>query len=167
MLLFKGESYVLSKEVALLVARIDEYHRYHGAALSQVAEHPDFSSVNKVVGMDSRSVYQINHNIGMYVKHSTLENNEWRFTFAPTHQEEVRQLFVRFPDRTFVVLVCGDEICCLTYGEYAACIDENFDESEWLEIWRPEGGRFRVRGACGELPRKIPLNRFPGFLFDQ
>lgn len=143
--------------------RIREYHKYHGAALALIAEHEQFSSINKLREFDARSVYVINHDRALYVKHCTADDNAWNFTFAPEHQETIRELFARFPDRVYIVLVCNDEICLLSYGEYAACLDENFRESERLAVWRPDGGGFRVRGAQGQLPHVVPLNRFPDY----
>ncbi|MBM7856171.1 hypothetical protein JOC37_002604 [Desulfohalotomaculum tongense] len=144
---------------------IDEYHYYHGAPLAIISQHPSFSSINKPTYTKSRSIYLLNHNKGLYIKHSTAGQMQWRFSFSPEHQEEIRDLFDKYPDSTFIILVCNNTICCITYGEYAACIDENFNEVEWLEVWRPQGGGFRVRGAAGELSYIVHLNRFPSILF--
>jgi hypothetical protein len=147
------------------MSRIDDYHYYHGAALALIAEHGAFTSINKFPAIKSRGVYLLNHNTALYVKHSTMDGLRWRFTFAPEHQVDIRKIFDNFGERTFVVLVCNNLICLLTYGEYASCLDENFKEDEWLEVWRPEGGGFRVRGAVDELDHIVALNRFPNQLF--
>lgn len=149
------------------MTRIDKYQKYHGAVLSIITEHPSFTSINKLPDYANvRAVYLLNHDTVLYIKHSTLTGNEWSFTFSPRNQHEVRRLFDQYSDRTFIILVCSDLVCLLRYGEYAACLDENFSEDEWLVAWRPEGGGFRVRGKMGELSGVIPLNRFPDELFE-
>jgi hypothetical protein len=145
--------------------QIDTYHYYHGAALALIAENSSFTSINKFPGINSHSAYLLNHNVALYIKHSTMDGSRWRFNFTPDHQQLIRKLFDNLGDRTFIVLVCNNLVCLLTYGEYKTCLDENFQENEWLEVWRPEGGGFRVRGANGELGNIIPINRFPNHLF--
>lgn len=68
-------------------------------------------------------------------------------------------------NRTYILLVCNDWVCVLTYEEYAHCIDVNSVTDEWLEVQRPGGGGYRVRGTKGELSNVVPLNRFPDILF--
>lgn len=143
----------------------DDYHYYHGAALNIIAEQSAFSSINKFPGIDSRAAYLLNHNIALFVKHSTVEGLKWRYTFTPEHQDVIRKLFNSIGDRTYILLICREWVCILKYGEYASCLDENYKDDEWLEVWRPEGGGYRVRGARGELPHVIPLNRFPNMIF--
>jgi hypothetical protein len=144
----------------------DDYQYYHGAALCVIAEHDAFTSINKFPDIESRATYLLNHNTALFVKHTTVEGLKWKFTFSPEHQDIIRRLFDRMGERTYILLVCNEWVCMLNYGEYATCLDENHQDSEWLEVWRPEGGRYRVRGAQGDLPNLVPMNRFPDILFD-
>lgn len=141
---------------------------YHGAVLAEITEDRHFTSINKVPSLNSSSAYQINHNIGVYIKYTTITNSgSWRFTFAADHQDEIRRLFEFFRDNTFIVFVCENEgICIVDFGVFASCIDLNHTDSEWIEIYRPEGGSFRIRGANGEHQRAIPLSAFPRKLFE-
>jgi len=147
------------------VPKIDEYQYYHGGVLVKLAEHEKFTSINKPLNINSRSAYIINHNIALYIKYSTADTNEWKFSFAPEHQNEIRKLADIYHERTYIVLVCANLVCVLKYSEYADCLDENFIEKEWISVSRPEGGGFRVRGAKGQTLKVIPLNRFPRELF--
>ncbi len=139
----------------------DDYHRYHGAALNIIAEQNAFSSINKYPGIESRATYLLNHNTALFIKHTTVDGLTWRLTFSPDHQEILDKLYFGMGNRTYLLLICKDWVCVLTYQEYAQCLDINHTEDEWLEVWRPEGGGYRVRGAKGELQGVVPLNRFP------
>lgn len=149
---------------------IPEKDFYHGAVLAAITESDNFSSINKVPHLTKHSshAYLLNHNTGIFVKHTTTKiNGAWKFTFPPDHQSAVRQLFDAYKEKTFVVFVCENEaICIINFGIFASCIDLNFIESEWLEIWRPDGGSFRVRGKSGEHGKTVPLNAFPKVLFE-
>jgi len=145
---------------------IPQYHYYHGAALSIITEPGEFTGLARTP-VYGAGAYAVNHNIGIFIKHTTHEDSPFHFTFSPEHQTGIRDMFRRYGDRTFVVLVCCEVgICVLSYGEYAAVIDENFNEQEGITVERPDGGGFRVRGAQGELPHVIPLNRFPTLIFE-
>lgn len=146
--------------------RIDEYQYYHGGALVKLAEHASFTSINKPPNVASRSSYLVNHNTALYIKHSTAGQNDWRFTFAPEHQEEICRLAEQFGDRTYIVLVCSNLVCLVHYDEYVACIDSDDSATNWLNVYRPDGGGFRLRGSQGELNRVIPLNGFPRKIFE-
>lgn len=141
-------------------------HFYHGAALSLITDHVDFVGLSRIKDIASNA-FALNNNIGVFVKHTEGKASPWVFGFTPEHQEAVRHLFDRFKKRAFVVCVCPPAgICILTYGEYAAVIDENFNVQGNLTIKRPSGGGFRVNGPKGQLKPIIPLKRFPQLLFE-
>ena len=105
---------------------IADYHFYDGAALSLITDRGDFTALTRFPDVAGRA-YAVNHDRGIYVKHSTKRGPRWQFTFFPEHQTAVRDLFRKYDDRTFIVLVCGEVgICALPYGEYAAALSENF-----------------------------------------
>lgn len=143
---------------------IARYHFYHGAALSMLVSRNEFTGLSRIT--DLGSAYAINNVVGLYVKHATNGSTPWQFTFIPDHQHEMRGLFQRFGDRTYVALVCGRQgICLLTYGEYAGVLEEDFNNQKALVVRRPSGGGFRVSGSGGRLDRVIALNRYPEGLF--
>jgi hypothetical protein len=101
-------------------------HFYHGAALSLIAARGEFTGVTRLPDYGT-SACAVNHNVGIYVKHTKEDHGPWQFNFLPDHQTEVRDLFAVYHERTFIVLVCGHTgVCLLTYGQYANVIDENF-----------------------------------------
>ena len=146
---------------------ISEKAFFHGAALFEITESEHFTSINKDPHVNSSSAYVLNHDTGLYIKYSRTDGPPWGFTFTPDHQDEIRRLFDRYGEKTFIVLVCkNDGICVIDYGIFAGCLDLNHTDAEWLEASRPAGGSYRVRGARGEHGRKIPRNSFPSRLFE-
>ena len=53
--------------------KINDDHMYHGAALTQIAEHPQFTAINafKHANRPSRSAFRINDDIGVYLKYAS------------------------------------------------------------------------------------------------
>ena len=52
--------------------KINDDHMYHGAALTQIAEHPTFKAVNAfwLNGKKSNAAFRINDTTGIYVKYA-------------------------------------------------------------------------------------------------
>ena len=101
--------------------KINDDHMYHGAALTQVAEHPQFTAINafKRAGAVSRSAFKVNVDIGVYLKYASKPKapyGEYVFTFGEDHLRELKSLKKK-SSRTFLALVCVHErqICCLPY----------------------------------------------------
>jgi len=145
---------------------IPEYQFYHGAALSVLVSRREFTGLSRIV--DLGSAYAVNNTLGLYIKHATKSDSPWQFTFTPDNQQEIRKLFQRFDEKTFVALVCGQRgICLLTFGEYAATLPEDFNSQKVLIVRRPSGGGFRVSGSAGRRMRGvISLSRYPEGLFN-
>ena len=134
--------------------------------MSLIAERGEFTGLTLFPNVAGRA-YIVNANIGIYIKHATTGTRRWQFTFAPEHQTAVRDLFRRFDDRTFVILVCAEVgVCALPYGQYAAALGEDFTAQRGLTVERPAGGGFRIHGAGGRVGRVVPLNGFPDCLFE-
>lgn len=53
--------------------KITDEHLYHGAALTQIAEHPSFTAINgiRIGGKLHRSAFRINDSIGVYFKYAS------------------------------------------------------------------------------------------------
>ena len=108
--------------------KVHDDHLYHGAALIQIAEHPQFTSINslKLKGRALRSAYEINDGIGVYLKYAgrpTQSHREYLFTFTKDHLQELLDIHKKL-DALFLALVCvkDREICCLSYSELCELI---------------------------------------------
>ena len=164
--------------------KIDNDHLYHGAALLQIAEHPQFTAINVFSSRSgiSRSAFRINDSIGVYLKYATRPHhsyNEYVFNFLPHHLTELR-LISRKVATTFVALVCveGRAICALPYSTLVSLIDARRtafggpEEQYTVLVELPERSNFRVymnepgtKGRYLGKPLKIARNRFPNALF--
>src|SRR6266496_3722016 len=105
-----------------IIMPIADYHFFDGAALSLITGRGEFTALTRLPDLSGRA-YAVNHDTGIYVKHATTGTTRWQFTFVPEHQEAIRDMFQKYGDKTFVVLVCARVgVCALTYGEYAAAL---------------------------------------------
>jgi hypothetical protein len=102
--------------------KINDDHMYHGAVLTQIAEHPQFTAINafKSAGAVSRSAFRVNDDIGVYLKYASKPKapyDEYMFTFGEDHLIELESLKKKCA-RVFLALVCVHErqICCLPYS---------------------------------------------------
>lgn len=103
--------------------KIHDDHLYHGAALTQIAEHPQFTAINalKIAGKPIHVAYRINDDISVYFKYATKPTprfQEYIFTFSNEHVKELAAIAKSTP-KIFIALVCvkDREICCLPYSE--------------------------------------------------
>jgi hypothetical protein len=130
---------------------------YYGVALTQIAEYPTFTSINKVT--EKEGLYQINDDVRILIKYSTAVA-EWQFTFR-------KDDFTHFTlYRCFVVLVCGlDAICLLPDEQLSQLMDLEKEGAQWVRVTYPEGGQMRVSGSEGDLSYCVALDDFPKDIF--
>ena len=109
--------------------KIHDDHLYHGAALIQIAEDPQFTAINtfKFGTETSRSAYQINDDIGVYLKYAsrpTTAHREYAFTFHEQNLAELSEIAHKVGN-VFVAMVCvkAREICCLPYEDLTRLVD--------------------------------------------
>lgn len=163
--------------------RINKDHLYHGAALTQVAEHPTFKAINEISnrGVRSRCAFLINHDIGLYLKYATEAKGpfkEYVFTFHRDHLKELQTLRGR-SQKVFVCLICvsASHICCISYERLMDMIAERkqrkgSDEEAYTVLATiPAGKSFRVYmnvpGKRKALIKEtiIHRNEFPDVIF--
>ena len=103
--------------------KIDDDHMYHGAALIQIAEDPQFTAINSFKGKlaSYENAYRVNSDIAVYLKYCSNPNNshqEYVFTFNQANLAELEAIAKVVPN-TFLSLVCvkAREVCCLPYSE--------------------------------------------------
>lgn len=163
--------------------KINEDHMYHGAALTQIVEHPTFKAVNAFWqdGKKSYCAFRVNDTTGVYIKYARVPHgsaNEYVFTFTRSHLEEL-SLLREHCVKVFVVLVCikAKEICVLTHGQLKELVGlrkkilgEDEDQYQILVTARPNQ-QFRVYvnrpGRRGILigEQIVRRNAFPEVLF--
>ncbi len=110
--------------------KIRDDHKYHGAALIQVAEHELFTAINslKLGEKVFQNAYKINDEIALFLKYARNENEafgEFVFTYS-THQLD-ELLEVRDGNvKTYVAMICvaAREICCISCDELVDMIDK-------------------------------------------
>ena len=164
--------------------KIHDDHMYHGAALTQVAEHPQFTAINAFshAGHSSRSGFLVNHDVGIYLKYASKKTKrfgEFVFTFSTDHIAEIDALSKK-AEKVFIVFVCvqAKEICCIRRNELHALITQRENargEAEDIHtvlVTVPTGKSCRVyMNAPGERKKTlgeiiVPRNRFPDAIFD-
>ena len=165
--------------------KINNDHMYHGAALTQIAEHRQFTSINavRIGGVVSRSAFRINETIGVFLKYATQPkppDNDYIFTFTDPNKDELRSLNRRCDD-VYIAMVCVQDrhICCISYAELTAWLEKreeallHGENTSTILVRLPKGKAFRVnmnkprrRRVYLDEAQLIPRNRFPNVLFE-
>lgn len=108
--------------------KIDDDHLYHGAALIQIAEHPQFTAINSFKGKlaDYENAYRINSDIAVYLKYAGKPNKarrEYVFNFSKANLAELDAI-AKVNGKTFLAMICVDarEVCCLPYDQLLTLI---------------------------------------------
>lgn len=164
---------------------IDDNHMYHGAALIQIAEAPQFTAINSLTLPTGvcRSAFRVNDAIGVYFKYASKPKGslqEYQFNFLESQLDEIVAI-ADVVDELYVGLVCvqGREICLLTFDNVMELVghrrtDAGYDEDQYtvLVTMYPRQA-FRVYvNAAGEKNRYtgeklvVPRNAFPRGLFE-
>jgi hypothetical protein len=165
---------------------INDDHMYHGAALTQIAEHPDFTAINAFndAGTKSRCAFRINGDTGTFIKYAraptTNAYEEYVFTFTRANLDELEEIAKKCR-RTFVVLVCvrEREVCVLSRGEFNLLILRRKSayggpEAQYnLLVTARKGKKFCVYvnspGVKGAhlAPLNVARRSFPNVIFEQ
>ena len=147
--------------------KIKDQDFYHGVVLTQIAEYPIFTSINKTTR--KAGLYQINEDKHILIKYSTSGENEWRFTFRKNDLEELYETF-SLRDDCHVVLVCSERTICLLTSEDMEEIlelDADTDRSQWISVSCTDGRQMKVKGSQGDLSHTVAHNSFPTKLFTE
>jgi len=163
--------------------KINDDHMYHGAALTQIAEHPVFKAINAfwMNGRKSSCAFRINDTTGLYIKYAAAPRgaaSEYIFSFSKNSLDEL--VVLREQCRSVcVAFVCikAKEICVLSYGQVTQLIatrkkerGEEEDQYQILVTARPNK-QFRVYvnepGRRGVMMGETLVKRsaFPELLF--
>ena len=103
--------------------KINDDHMYHGAALTQIAEHKQFTAINAFEhgSKKSRSAFIVNRVIGVYLKYAggpVGKSKEYLFTFLAQQLSELDSLEKK-TGKVCVALVCvkDRQICGLPLAQ--------------------------------------------------
>ena len=144
--------------------KIQEKDRYHGAALTQIVEHPSFKALNKADGKYGH--YQVNHDRRIMAKYSKKPKSPWQFTFSADDIQTISEDSERTGYRVFVCLTCGSStVCTLREDEIADVLDLSSMTQQWIKVEVPKGGSIHVSGTNGSCRRAIAHNGFPDKVF--
>lgn len=178
-------SLALSSNTLHVSMKIHDDHLYHGSALTQIAEHHQFTAINafrdgKKV---SRSSFLINQDISIYLKYASKpvgSFKEYMFTFNKSHLDEIAEI-ERRAKKAFVVLVCvkDREICLISQKNLFELIELRRSEKKIKEdtytilvtVHKGESMRAYINApgikktSLGK--RVVPRNRFPAEIFQE
>ena len=165
--------------------KINDDHMYHGAALTQIAEHPVFKAINAFWsnGKKSSCAFRINDTTGIYIKYAGAprgQAEEYVFTFTQAHLDELKKLREHCTN-VFAVLVCigAKGICALSYGQVTNFVklrrDSKGEPEDQYQIFitAPENKQFRAyvnvpsRKGISMGKTLVARNAFPEILFEE
>jgi hypothetical protein len=143
--------------------KIQEKDFFHGAALTQIVEHPSFKALNKAD--EKYGHYQINHNTRILLKYRSKGESPWTFELK---EEDINTLIddIASDQRSFLCLVCGKiSVCILSSGEYQDLINTSQRTSQHITIELPPRSSMKVKSKIFTLDHTIPHTNFPNILF--
>lgn len=164
--------------------KINDDHMFHGAALTQIAEHELFTSINavRISKKLSRSSFRINESIGMFVKYAAEpKGTDYNFTFSKENKKELSFLET-ICEKVYVVFVCVEsrQICCITVGDFYEWLAKRKEalgkdeDASTILVSLPEEKSFRVnmnqpnrRKVYLAKPQIVSRNQFPNALFEK
>jgi hypothetical protein len=153
--------------------RVQNKHRFHGAALTQIVEHRSFKALNRA--SDAYGHYIVNTNPGdtsagreIFIKYidSPPGRSAWHFSLMEKELDRIGKAVSE--DRPVsLVLVCGEQEVCLLSGDDLAEILDFAAASQSIRVSRPgPGKRLVVSGPSRPLRHTVPRTWFPAKLFD-
>lgn len=165
--------------------KIQDEHLYHGAALTQIAEHPQFTAINSLVigGKKFSRAFKVNDSISVYLKYATLptdSHREYIFNFKKQNLNELKNIQDSVGD-PYIALSCIEdrEICCVTWSALRdlllrrKIILGHKEDQYTVLVTLKKGQAFRVninqpgrRNLYLGKPIIVDRSRFPAVLFE-
>ena len=145
--------------------KIREKDFFHGAALTQIVEHPSFKALNKAD--EKYGHYQINNDIKILLKYRTHNKSPWIFTLnrndlATLNKDKDNGKKIK----SYLCLVCGNTtICILPSSDYTKLVKTSVKKPQQITVELPKNSSLHVRSKSGELDHCIFHNSFPKILF--
>jgi hypothetical protein len=140
--------------------KIQQQDLFHGAALTQVVEHPSFKALNKAPD-GKYGHYVLNSDKRLFLKYTTGDGPDYRFTLSKEEVAAIRKDQAG-GHSVFAVLVCGAEtICAVSADQLWTVADKKPKGSQQVWVRSYAGKSMRFGGRQDELPHVIPHNSFP------
>ncbi len=145
------------------MAKVQKQDLYHGAALTQIVEHPPFKALNRA--SKAYGHYRVNADREVFIKYNATSASPWQFTLQEAEVDALDKA-LRRSRKIFLCLVCGKTtVCALNGDEIEAVVEFEVPGQTWVRVQVPSGGSCHVTGAGGKLSRVIPHNAFPKKIF--
>lgn len=143
--------------------KIQEKDVYHGAALTQIVEHPSFKALNQA--STKYGHYLVNTDRQVFVKYRKAKSSPWTFTLQPAEVSALASA-IAAPHKVFLCLVCGNTtVCALTATEIQTLVDTQSKGQQWVRVDAPKNKSCRVSGTQGRLKKTVPHKSFPDKVF--
>lgn len=143
--------------------KIQEQDMYHGAALTQIAEHKSFKALNR--GSAKYGHYLVNTDRHFFIKYRKTAKSPWLHTLSTDEMKALVSACSKY-DKVWLCLVCGNvTICALNKPEIALVLDLASTAQQWVRIEVPPGGSCWVSGSSGALKKVVTHKSFPEKLF--
>lgn len=143
--------------------KIQEHDLFHGAALTQIVQHPSFKALNK---LDSKfGHYRINADICILVKYRKNGESPWQFILNNSEIETLKSDY-ESDDNLFLCLVCAEStICAINKEQINQLVDLSASGQQWIRVEVPVGGSIWLKGSLGSIKGCIAHKNFPENLF--
>jgi hypothetical protein len=143
--------------------KIQEKDIYHGAALTQIVEHPSFKALNRAT--EKYGHYLVNTDLHVFVKYRKSSRSPYIFTVQPDELNHLGSV-ISSNNKVFFCFVCGREtICALDKNEILTVLNLASLNQQSVRVEIPKGGSCHVSGTAGRLTRTVPHNSFPVKVF--
>jgi hypothetical protein len=164
--------------------KIDDDHMYHGSALLQIAEHPQFTAINSLYsrGKKISNSFMVNTDTPIMLKYASEPKpayEQYVFTFTENQLHELEETVKTHPHAFIVLVLCKDrEICCLSNAQLSALIErrkkaKGSPEPQYIIlVTAPLGKSLRCYINAPDVRKKylgkeliVSRNAFPNILF--
>jgi len=161
---------------------INEQDVYYGMALSQIAQYPVSTTINKIC--DREGLFNISDNRYLLIKYSTSVLPRWNFKLT---SDDIKTINLQVEDtnfyfnqddkesfinddpknQLFLILVCGQEtICCLDRNDLLELIDleGRLDKKQSIIVTYENTDQLILTGTMGSLLKPI-TDSFPKYIY--
>jgi len=143
--------------------KIQQQDLFHGAALTQIVEHPSFKALNRA--STKYGHYLVNTDRQVFVKYRTNDESPWQHTVQPDELAALSSAMAS-TDHVYLCLICGPvTVCALDRDQIAALVDVTSMVAQWIRVDVPARGSCHLSGSQGKLTRTIRHKAFPDSVF--